>query len=113
MLRVQSNIELSGHRRFGRLLGESALMATFQEPVLWIVAGYANLPQLFWLAIKRHVCGFYEATQRLSCDCTSAGLTQFDGRARGDDVIGNLTVSKLRASQVTVGMLAYRCYADS
>ena len=22
-----------------------------QEPVLWIVAGYANLPQLFWLAI--------------------------------------------------------------
>ena len=21
------------------------------EPVLWIVAGYANLPQLFWLAI--------------------------------------------------------------
>ena len=22
-----------------------------QEPVLWIVAGYANLPKLFWLAI--------------------------------------------------------------
>ena len=22
-----------------------------QVPVLWIVAGYANLPQLFWLAI--------------------------------------------------------------
>ena len=83
------------------------------EPVLWIGAGYANLPQLFWLAIKRHVCGFYEATQRLSCNCTSAELTQFDGRAGGDDVMENLTVSLLRASQVTVGMLAYRCCADS
>ena len=57
--------------------------------------------------------GFYEATRRLSCNYTSAELTQFDGRARGDDVMGNLTVSKLRASQVTVGMLAYRCCADS
>ena len=38
----------------------------------------------------------------------SVELTQFDGRARGDDVIGNLTVAKLRASQVTVGKLAYR-----
>ena len=84
------------------------------EPVIWIVAGYANLRQLFWLAIKRHVgCGFYEATQRLSCNCTSAELTQFDGRARSDDVMGNLTVSKWRASQVTVGMLAYRRCADS
>ena len=44
---------------------------------------------------------------------TSAELTQFDGRARGDDVMGNLTVSLLRASQVTVGKLAYRCGADS
>ena len=57
--------------------------------------------------------GFYEATQRLSCNCTSVALTQFDGRARGDDVTGNLTVSKLRASQVSVGKLAYRCCADS
>ena len=32
---------------------------------------------------------------------------------RDDDVMGNLTVSKLRASQVTVGMLAYRCCDDS
>ena len=40
-------------------------------------------------------------------------LIQFDGRARGDDVMGNLTVSLLRASQVTVGKLAYRCCADS
>ena len=24
---------------------------SYLEPVLWIVAGYANLPQLFWLAI--------------------------------------------------------------
>ena len=40
-------------------------------------------------------------------------LTQFDSRARGDDVLGNFTVSKLRASQVTVGKLAYRCCADS
>ena len=40
---------------------------------------------------------------------TIPALTQFDGRARGDDVTGNLTVSLLRASQVTVGMLAYRC----
>ena len=56
---------------------------------------------------------FYEATQRLSCNYTSGELTQFDGRARGDDVMGNLTVSKWRASQVTVGMLAYRCCADS
>ena len=55
---------------------------------------------------------FYEATQQLSCNY-SAELTQFDGRARGDDVIGNSTVSKLRTSQVTVGMLAYRCCADS
>ena len=46
------------------------------------------------IAIKRHVCGFYEATQRLSCNYTSAESTQFDGRARGDDVMGNLTVSK-------------------
>ena len=46
-------------------------------------------------------------------DCTSAELTQFDGRARGDGVMGNLTVSKLRAGQVTVGMLAYRCCDDS
>ena len=52
--------------------------------------------------------GFYEATQRLSCNCTSAELIQ-----SGDDVMGNLTVSKLRASQVTVGKLAYRCCADS
>ena len=44
---------------------------------------------------------------------TSGELTQFNGRARGDDVMGNLTVSLLRASQVTVGMLAYRCCADS
>ena len=43
----------------------------------------------------------------------SAELTQFDAHARGDDVIVNLTVSKLRASQVTVGKLAYRCCADS
>ena len=43
---------------------------------------------------NQHVCGFYEATQRLSCNCTSAELIQFDGRARGDDVMGNLTVSK-------------------
>ena len=77
------------------------------------VAGYANLPQLFWLAIKRHICGFYEETQRLSCNYTIAELTHFDGRARGNDVMGNLTVSKWRASQVTVGKLAYRCSADS
>ena len=39
---------------------------------------------------------------------------QFDGRARGDDVMGNLTVSKLRASQVSAGKLAaYRCCDDS
>ena len=68
-----------------------------QEPVLWIGAGYANLPQLFWLAIQRHVRGFYEATQRLSCNYTSA----------------ELTVCLLRASQVTVGKLAYRHCADS
>ena len=37
----------------------------------------------------------------------------FDVCARGDDVMGNLTVSKLRAGQVTVGMLAYRCCAGS
>ena len=49
----------------------------------------------------------------LSCNYTSAKLTQFDGRARGDDVMGNLTDSKLCASQVTVGMLDYRCCADS
>ena len=67
------------------------------ESVLWIDAGKANLPRLFWLAIQRHVRGFYEATQRLSCKYTSAELTQFDGRARGDDVMGNLTVSLLRA----------------
>ena len=59
------------------------------------------------------VCGFYEATQRLSCNYTSTELTQFDGRARGDDVIGNLTVSKLRAGQVTGVKLAYRCCEDS
>ena len=61
----------------------------------------------------RRLCGFYEATQRLSCNCISAEFTQFDGRARGDDVMGNLTVTKLRASQVIVGMLAYRCCTDS
>ena len=44
--------------------------------------------------LTTHACGFYEATQRLSCNCTSAESTQFDGRARGDDVMGNLTVSK-------------------
>ena len=44
---------------------------------------------------------------------TSAELTQFDGRARGDDVMENLTVSLLRVSQVTVGELANRCCADS
>ena len=30
----------------------------YQEPVLWIVAGYANLPQLFWLAINDTYVGF-------------------------------------------------------
>ena len=49
----------------------------------------------------------------LSCNYTSAELTQFECRARGDDVMGNLTVSVLHASQVTVGKLAYRCCADS
>ena len=44
---------------------------------------------------------------------TSAELTHFDGRVRGDDAKGNLTVSLLRASQVTVDKLAYRCCADS
>ena len=44
---------------------------------------------------------------------TSAELTQFDDHERGDDVMGDLTVSLLRASQVTVGKLAYRCCADS
>ena len=43
----------------------------------------------------------------------STALTQFDGRARGDDVIGNLTVSKWHASQVSVGKFAYRCCDDS
>ena len=33
---------------------------------------------------------------------TSAELTKFDGRARGDDVMENLTVSKLSASQALV-----------
>ena len=41
---------------------------------------------------RRRLRGFYEATQRLSCNYTSAELTQFDGRARGDEVMGNLTV---------------------
>ena len=36
--------------------------SNFQEPVLWIGAGKANLPRLFWLVIWRHVRGFYEAT---------------------------------------------------
>ena len=43
----------------------------------------------------------------------SSALAQFGGRARGDDVMGNLTVSKWRASQVTVATLAYRCCDDS
>ena len=47
---------------------------------------------------------FYEATQRLSC----AELAQFDGRARGDNVMGNFTVSKLRASQVTTAAAPIR-----
>ena len=51
--------------------------------------------------MKRH--GDYHVTE----------LTQFDGRARGDDVMGNLSVSKLRASQVSAGKLAYRCCDDS
>ena len=46
------------------------------------------------LTTHNYVCGFYEVTQRLSCNYTSAKLAQFDGRARGDDVLGNLTVSK-------------------
>ena len=40
-----------------------------------------------------------------------AALTQFDGRARGDDVMGNLTVSKLRAgfmNRRSSGKLTYR-----
>ena len=41
------------------------ICCAFLEPVLWIGAGYADLLQPFWLAIKRHVCGFYEATQQL------------------------------------------------
>ena len=60
-----------------------------------------------------HVRGFYEATRRPSCNYTSAELTQFEGCARSDDVMGNLTVSLLRAGQVTVGNLACRCCADS
>ena len=40
-------------------------------------------------------------------------VAQFDERARGDDVMGNLPVLKLRASQVSVGKLAYRCCDDS
>ena len=43
-------------------------------------------------AILTSICGFYEATQRLSCIYTSGELTQFYGRAHGDDVMGNLTV---------------------
>ena len=47
--------------------------------------------------------------QHFALCTTSAELTQFDGCTRGDNVMGNLTVSLLRTSQVTVGMLAYRC----
>ena len=63
--------------------------------------------------LTTRICGFYEVIQRLSCNYTSAELTQFNGRACGHDVMGNLTVSQLRTSQVTVGMLAYRCCAVS
>ena len=48
-------------------------------------------------------CTYVGFMKRHSCNYTSVELTQFDGRARGDDVMGNLTVIKLRASQVTVG----------
>ena len=68
---------------------------------------------IFTSDLAKPICGFYEATQQLSCNYISVELTQFDGRARGDDVMGNLTVSLLRASQVTVGKLAYRFCADS
>ena len=43
--------------------------------------------------MKRH------SDYHVNCNYTSAKLTQLDGRARGDDVIGNLTVSKLLASR--------------
>ena len=81
-----------------------------QEPVLRIGAGKANLPQLFQLAIRRHVHGFYEATPpQLSCNYTSAELTQFDGRARGDDVTGNLTVSYRRLRRFIKNRLQGKC----
>ena len=57
--------------------------------------------------------GFMKRHSDYHVNIYSAALTQFDGRARGDDVMGNLTVSKLRASQVSVGKLAYRCCDDS
>ena len=56
----------------------------------YLILSYLILSYL----ILSYVCGFYEATQRLSCNYTIAELIQFDGRARGDDVMGNLTVSK-------------------
>ena len=37
--------------------------------------------------LTTHLRGFYEATQRLSCNYTIAELTQFDGGARDDDVM--------------------------
>ena len=47
--------------------------------------------------LTTHYVGFMKQHSDY-CNYTSSALTRFDGRARGDDVMGNLTVSKLRAA---------------
>ena len=78
-------------------------MSRFYQSLLIIKALFsesaqaANLP-LFLLAIFNDT---YVGTQRLSCNYTSAELTQFDGRARGDDVIGSLTGALVKLQSVS------------
>ena len=48
--------------------------------------------------LTTHYVGFMKRHSGYHVTMYSAELTQFDGRARGYDLMGNLTVSKLRAS---------------
>ena len=53
-------------------------------------------------------CGFCEATQRLLCNYASAVLTQFDGRAHGDDVMARLKIHGQGSKMLPTFAICYR-----
>ena len=75
------------------VLSSSSSSSSIQYRTLFQCIAYRALRQFPITHTSPYPSPLHEATQPLSCNCTSAELTQFDGRARGDDMMRNLTVS--------------------